>query len=184
MTDIEYFEYLKTISPLGRFYRRFFVYPQIAKNASGKILDIGCGIGGLLAYSSEIIGVDINKHCVEYCNRLGLQAFEMSPDILPFETGSFNTVILDNVLEHIATTEVLVREIKRVLVPDGRLIILVPGIKGYSKDDDHKKYYDFTELDTFASDNGFLVLAKKSLPFPGLSKIFSGFCYFVVLRNG
>jgi SAM-dependent methyltransferase len=184
MTDIEYFEYLKTISPLGRVYRRFFVYPQIAESSSGKILDIGCGIGGLLAYKPDIIGVDINKYCVEYCNQIGLQAHVMLPDILPFGTGSFDTVILDNVLEHIAAPEVLVREIRRVLVPDGLMIILVPGIKGYSKDDDHKKYYDFTELTTFASDNEFTVLTKKSLPFPGLSKIFSGFCYFVVMRNG
>lgn len=183
MTDIEYYEYLKTISPLGRVYRQYFIYPKIARNAAGKVLDIGCGIGGLLAYNPEIIGVDINKYCVKYCKQLGLQAFEMLPDILPFETGSFDTVILDNVLEHIATPEVLIREIKRVLVSDGRLIVLVPGIKGYGKDDDHKKYYDFTELGRFARDNGFEVAAKKSMPLPGLSKIFSGFCYFVVMRN-
>ena len=184
MTDVEYFEYLKTISPLGRAYRRFFVYPQIIRNSFDSVLDIGCGIGGLLAHNPKIIGVDINKYCVEYCNDLGLRAFDMQPDNLPFESGSFGTVILDNVLEHIATPEVLVGEIKRVLMPDGRLIILVPGLKGYNKDDDHKRYYDFTELDKFARNNGFAVLAKKSLPFPGLSKIFSGFCYLVIMRKG
>ena len=83
MTNFEYFEYLKTISYLGRIYRRLFVYPQIIKNAYGNILDIGCGIGGLLTYKPEIIGVDINKHCVEHCNQLGLTAFEMLPDVYP-----------------------------------------------------------------------------------------------------
>ena len=67
---------------------------------------------------------------------------------------------MDNVLEHIAAPEALVHEIRRVLVTNGLIIILVPGRKGYTKDNDHKKYYDFTTLDKFASDNGFTVLKK------------------------
>ena len=183
MNAFEYFNYLKTISPLGRAYRRILVYPNIVKYSSGRTIDIGCGLGSLLSYNPEIIGVDINKHCVEYCQNLGLKAFTMPVNILPFDNGSFETVILDNVLEHIAEPATLIQEIKRVLVRDGRVIILVPGIKGFHKDPDHKKYYDARSLKTFASDNGFSVLKSKGLPFPGLSKLFSGFCYFVVFKK-
>lgn len=183
MTDREYFDYLRTISLLGRLYRRFFVYPKIVHFSNGKALDIGCGVGGLLAYNPDIVGVDINKHCVEYCQSLGLKVSEMEADILPFEAHSFNTVILDNVLEHIAEPVPLVREITRILTPNGRMIVLVPGKKGYRRDKDHKRYYDFKGVSSFASENGFAVVAKRSLPLPWLTKIFSGFCYFVVLRK-
>ena len=43
--DTQYFEYLKNISILGRWYRMLWVYPIIRRWSKKNILDVGCGIG-------------------------------------------------------------------------------------------------------------------------------------------
>ena len=91
-------------------------------------------------------GVDINSDCVEFCQKHGLDVVKMENDRLPFEDTSFDTIVLDNVLEHIMDPLPLLHECSRVLTRHGRLIILVPGQKGFKRDADHKKFYDHNSL--------------------------------------
>ena len=179
-----YFEYLLNISTLGKFYRKYLVYPLIRNFSRGRTLDVGCGIGLFLEFDKKTVGVDINKYCVEYCQeRFPGRVFLMEKDLLPFNESSFETLILDNVIEHISDVKPLMAEIKRVLTLGGRAVIIVPGVKGYRNDTDHKKFYDFDALKILAENNGFDVVAFRSIPAPFLSKILSPFCYFAVLTN-
>lgn len=138
----EYFEYLRTRSFSGLLYRKYWLYPRLARHLSGRVLDVGCGIGDFLAYRPGTLGVDVNPHAVAWCQRQGLDARLMEVDALPFPDGGFDGVVLDNVLEHLADPARLLAEIHRVLAPGGRLLIGVPGERGYACDPDHKKYYD------------------------------------------
>ena len=52
-------------------------------------------------------------HCVEHCKKLGLNAELMIEDKLDFQT-LFDTVVLDNVIEHIQDPMPLLKECKRV----------------------------------------------------------------------
>jgi SAM-dependent methyltransferase len=106
------------------------------------MLDVGCGIGDMLTYRPDSVGTDINVKNVDYCNQIGLEAVVMSPNCLPFDYASFDSVLMDNVLEHIAEPSPLLADIRRVLKPNGILLIGVPGIRGWSSDDDHKIFYD------------------------------------------
>lgn len=54
----------------------------------------------------------------------------MTPDHLPFDSESFDSVLIDNVLEHIEDPNSLLAEIKRVIRPNGGLLIGVPGVLG------------------------------------------------------
>jgi len=137
----EYFEYLKKRSFLGFIYRQYFLYPKISNYLQGKTLDIGCGIGDFLSYRNNTIGVDINKETVNWCRDKGLEAFIMNEDKIPFEDNTFDSVIMDNVLEHISEPKPLMEEIIRVMKKNGKLMIGVPGEVGYSVDDDHKVFY-------------------------------------------
>lgn len=143
MTDHEqYFSYLRQRSTLGSIYRRYLLYPRLNARLTGNMLDIGCGIGDMLAFRPNSVGADVNLRNVNYCNQIGLNAVVMVPDCLPFASASFDSVLMDNVLEHIDEPGPLLAEIRRVLKPDGTLVIGVPGIRGWSSDDDHKKFYD------------------------------------------
>lgn len=143
MTDCEtYFQYLRRRTFKGVLYRRLFLYPLLCRFIRGRALDIGCGLGDMLAFRPNTIGVDINGKTVEWCKGRGQDVRLMEKDVLPFPDASFDSAILDNVLEHLTDPAPLLAEIKRVLKPGGRLIAGVPGRKGFASDADHKTFYD------------------------------------------
>jgi SAM-dependent methyltransferase len=145
-SDEEYFRYLTQRSTLGFLYRKYYLYPRLSRQISGLTLDIGCGIGDFLKFRPNTIGVDVNPKLVQYCQSRQLDVRLMSPDSLPFENSSFDSVVLDNVLEHIANPKEILAEIARVLKPRGKLLVGVPGIAGYNSDPDHKVFYDKSKL--------------------------------------
>jgi SAM-dependent methyltransferase len=145
-TDYEYYKYLNTRTKIGSLYRKYFLYPKLSSRLKGKILDLGCGIGDFLKFNKNAFGLDINPFNVKYCLDQGLKADVMDHDKIPLDDCTFDSIILDNVLEHINNPTVLLSEIKRVLRPGGILLIGVPCEKGHSFDKDHKKFYDISTL--------------------------------------
>jgi len=141
-----YGEYLMRRSRMSSFYRRHLLYPRICRRLRGRTIDVGCGIGDFLQFRPNTIGVDINAHTVAYCKSRGLDARLMDPDVLPFEYASFDSALMDNVLEHIAEPTALLRELRRVLRPGGVVLIGVPGLLGWDCDSDHKVRYDEASL--------------------------------------
>lgn len=161
----EYFEYLRGRSRLGWLYRRYWLYPRLCRYLDGKTLDVGCGIGDFLNHRTETVGVDINAASVEWCRRRGLDAHQMSPNVLPFQDGSFDSAILDNVLEHLAYPSELLSEIGRVLRPHSSLVVGVPGRRGYATDADHKIFYDEATLVSTLGTGGFRLQHLFHMPF-------------------
>ena len=161
----EYFKYLKTRSKLGILYRKIYLYPKIKNSTKNKKLDLGCGIGDYLHYDNKCIGLDINESCVDYCRSQGLNAYLMKIDEIPFKDNSFDTVIMDNVLEHISDPSKILSEIERVLNVKGILIIGVPCEKGYQYDKDHKIFYEIKDLKKLMSSRYQLVNYFYTPPF-------------------
>lgn len=159
-----YFNYLQGRTRLGALYRRWLLYPRLSRRMSGRTLDIGCGIGDMLAYRDGTIGVDINPRTVAYCRTLGLPAEVMEADRLPFETATFDCALLDNVLEHIVDPSPLLSEACRVLVPSGRLLVGIPGRRGWDSDPDHKVYYSASSLTETVCAAGFELIEVFHTP--------------------
>jgi SAM-dependent methyltransferase len=171
----KYYTYLQRRSCIGLIYRNFFLYPTICKHLHGHVLDIGCGIGDFLKFRTNTVGVDINHETVKHCCDLGLNAQVMIENVLPFEFKTFDGIVLDNVLEHITDPTLLLSEICRVLKPNGKVLIGVPGEKGYNRDTDHKTFYDLGKLKNLMQQNNFSYSSHfyKPLDFPGLSNLIS-----------
>lgn len=144
--EIDYFDYLRRRSTLAWYYRKYWLYPRLCKHLEGNVLDVGCGIGDLLAFRRNTIGADINPRAVAWCREHGHKAELMLPNVLPFDASQFDGVVLDNVLEHITDPKPLLAEVRRVLSPGGCVLIGVPGQRGYASDPDHKVFYDATAL--------------------------------------
>jgi SAM-dependent methyltransferase len=161
----EYFAYLKTRSNLGKLYRKYWLYPTLSRYLKGRTLDIGCGLGDMLAYRALTTGVDINPLTVDYCRDHGLDAHLMLPDQLPFQNKYFDSVLLDNVFEHLENPNQLLGEIGRVLRDDGKLLFGVPGKHGWLSDSDHKVNYDEPSLKLCLSNAGFKCLEIFYTPF-------------------
>jgi len=160
----QYFEYLMTRSRLGDVYRRHALYPRLVKRLRGRLLDVGCGIGDMLAFRPNSVGVDINEQAVAYCRQRGHEAHVVQSDRLPFDSASFDSVQLDNVLEHIAEPAPLLAEVHRILPAGGRLLIGVPGILGWHADPDHKVLYDQSSLVSRLESAGFMPVEMFHMP--------------------
>ena len=165
MDTFEYASYLRSRSLAGNLYRKYWLYPRLTKFLKGCTLDVGCGIGDMLGFRPNTVGVDINPHNVAFCKELGHDAHVMLPDLLHFRDTSFDAVLLDNVLEHIAEPTPLLAEIRRVLRPKGVVVVGVPGLRGQASDSDHKVFYDEAVLASTAGRNGFEVVNVFHMPF-------------------
>lgn len=152
----EYYEYLASRSRVGHLYRKYWLYPRLTSRLKGLTLDVGCGIGDMLSSRPETVGADVNEQNVQHCLNRGLTAKIMSPDVLPFEADSFDSVLLDNVLEHILNPVPLLDEIYRVVNKSGVVLVGVPGIRGWHSDPDHKVSYDENELVECMRGRGFI----------------------------
>lgn len=165
MDHLTYFNYLRQRSGLGLIYRRLWLYPLLCRYLAGLALDVGCGIGDMLQFRKNSIGVDINPYNIDWCRKKGLKAYLMENNQLPFEDGAFRSALVDNVLEHIIEPKDLLNEIHRVLTKKGRLIVGVPGRQGYAKDTDHKVFYDESLLMEKLSSARFSLIKMLYTPF-------------------
>jgi SAM-dependent methyltransferase len=162
------------------------VYPKICNCIQGRLLDLGCGIGDMLKFYPNSVGVDINPYTVEFCNKSGLKAFLIDSDKLPFKPESFDTILLDNVLEHIQEPSNLLFEISRVLKKPGQLIIGLPGDKGFLMDIDHKFNYKKADLLPLLENVGMKIVSEFFTPFKSnfLNKVFKRYCvYYVAIKS-
>ena len=155
----EYFEYIQTISWRGKLYKKFYLYPRLNQILKGKILDIGCGNGEFIKTRKGAIGCDINPFCAEFCNKIGLEAYHYSAYPLHFEDSSFDSIFLDNVLEHVIEPRELLMEINRLLKKNGTFLVGVPSIAGFNSQVDHRVFYDERKLEDKLSNFGMI---KKS----------------------
>ena len=183
----KYYEYLKKRSLIGLLYRKHLLYPSICEHLNGHVLDIGCGIGDFLKFRANTVGVDINQETVNHCCEMGLNAQVMKENILPFESKIFDAVVLDNVLEHIIDPTLLLIQIARVLKSKGKLLVGVPGKKGYKRDSDHKVFYDLEKLIKLMNQNNFSYITHfyKPISFINLSNMISQHSLYSIydLRN-
>lgn len=96
-----------------------------------KILDVGCGIGYLLKAirkkneECELNGIDFNIN-VKSLSISNCKIKIEDVKKLSFENNYFDIVYALDVLEHIKEVEMAIKEIKRVLKPNGKLIITGP----------------------------------------------------------
>ena len=100
-------------------------------NPNPKILDVGCGTGAnlkMLATYGQAEGVDISSQAVDFCRERGLNSVKLGAiEHLPYETDSFELVTALDVIEHLDDDVAGLREIRRVMRRDGRLLLFVPA---------------------------------------------------------
>ena len=103
-----------------------------------KLLDAGCGSGGMLARLREkfprakFVGFDVSEHALALtmARKLDVQFVQGSVNQLPFADGEFDVVLSLDVIYHQAVDDrEALREMRRVLRDDGFLIVNVPAFE-------------------------------------------------------
>jgi SAM-dependent methyltransferase len=100
------------------------------------VLDAGCGpgtFGAILAETNQVVGVDISKRAVVVANtrarKAGVRFVGLVGDLelLPFRDGTFDVCFGGWVMHHFADVGPVIRELTRVLKPDGLLALFEPN---------------------------------------------------------
>jgi SAM-dependent methyltransferase len=139
-----------------------------SRSARGRtILDAGCGTGAVLAqldHAGTSIGIDLSPDALQFCQQRGLYALVRGDvNALPFPADTFDIVISSSVLYHQWVIDVgaAVRELRRVLKPQGVLILNLPAYRFlHSAHDDAvltARRFTKKEVRHLLSANGFTV---------------------------
>jgi GT2 family glycosyltransferase/SAM-dependent methyltransferase/glycosyltransferase involved in cell wall biosynthesis len=139
-------------------YHRYAVVRDLV--AGKRVLDVACGEGygsSMLAeVAVAVTGVDISSEAVLHAEatyvKPNLTYLEGSATALPFADASFDVVVSFETIEHLAGQAEMVSELRRVLRPEGILIISSPNRPVYSEESGehnefHVKELDFAEFD-------------------------------------
>ena len=106
-------------------------------------LDIGCGTG----YGTVGTGIDIDSEAIVFAKKHHKAEFIIGSALnLPFKNKIFSSVTSFEIIEHIKDYKKYLSEIKRVLKPNGILILSTPRKNGPSNSPYHVKEFTQQEL--------------------------------------
>jgi len=128
-----------------------------AKFVGDKVLDIGCGDGGLTSIMAErfksVVGIDVNRDIVESAKKRFKNAHFICclANDIPFADGFFDGAFCLQMLEHLFEEDIepTLMEISRVIKKGGYIVVAVP--RAGDEDDAHHKMraYDPTHISYF-----------------------------------
>jgi SAM-dependent methyltransferase len=128
----------------------------LTSHARGDMLDLGCGHVPLYGVYRDVVD---SVTCVDWPETMHPSPhLDLEVDLgarLPLEAASFDTVLLTDVLEHLPYPDALWAELRRVVRPDGKVIVGVPFM--YWLHEEPRDYHRYTEhkLRLFCHDHGF-----------------------------
>lgn len=112
---------------------RLRLIEELVPLAGARVIDCGCGAGGyvraLRRRGVDAIGIEHSAEKVaEYRRGEEPERVEQGDlEAMRFADGAFDVALLNEVLEHVPDEQRALREIRRVLVPGGKLIVFSPN---------------------------------------------------------
>ena len=124
------------------------------------LLDLGCGLGWMADHVQEYVGLDASPEAVESAKGRGRDVRLGSlDDPLPFGGETFDAVLLKDVLEHVGNVVAVVKEVRRVLRPGGRVFATSPDAQRWVWNDyTHVRPFTRKAFRQLFSDQGFEVI--------------------------
>jgi hypothetical protein len=98
---------------------------------AGRLLDVGCGHGLLLAEARErgyeVEGLELSAHAARHArDRLGLTVRELALEDADMEDERYDVVVMADVLEHLGDPVAALRRCTELLAPGGALLVVTP----------------------------------------------------------
>jgi len=106
---------------------------QFFVGTENKVLDLGCYDGSLgkllIENKNDVYGIDASEEALHIAKKNGLKVKSGDLEkIIDFDDGYFDVVVAGEIIEHIVNTDFFIDEIKRVLKPNGVLILSTPNV--------------------------------------------------------
>ncbi len=145
------------------YFARKGLYKNISEliiNLKGKLLDVGCGTKPYenICKLDEYIGLEIDDN--------GNRQHKFTDvfyngKIVPFNDKEFDSILSNQVFEHVFNPNEFLREINRVTKMDGLFLMTVPFVW-----DEHEQPYDYARYSSFGlkyilNKNGFEIIENR-----------------------
>ncbi|MBN4070578.1 class I SAM-dependent methyltransferase [Olleya sp. AH-315-F22] len=154
---------------LDRYYIRTVIFKALNESLklfTGSLLDIGCGKMPYKNYIlknsnvSKYVGLDI-ENALNYDSKIKSDA-TWDGKIMPFENKSFDCAFGTEVLEHCPEPELVLKEVYRVLKPNGVFFFTVPFLWNlHETPHDEYRYTPFS-LNRHLKNSGFIDINIKA----------------------
>ena len=173
-TDSAYTHRLQRLS--GKRWKRLVPNPyrwNIRRLATGRVLDVGCGIGRCLDFvRPRGVGVDPNETAIAVCKENGHEAYTPADFAVAYATRDaareFNTLLCSHVLEHLdeATGVELIQTYLPHLATGASVVLVTPQERGQRSDSTHVRFMDAAALTRLVAQCGLELERISSFPFP------------------
>jgi SAM-dependent methyltransferase len=155
---------------LGLFVNPFFLARRslwrairdCAPRLGGQMLDVGCGTKPyrMLFQVERYVGLDIDS---EATRRRGSADLLYDGNAFPVLDAQFDSILCNQVLEHVFNPDAFVAELFRALRPGGQLLLTVPFVW-----DEHEQPFDYARYSSFGlasllQRHGFAIIEQKKL---------------------
>ncbi len=156
-------------------------------NSIGRWLDIGCSAGFVVKAASksgfDAFGVDVEPWGINY-GKTNLGLNNLSTGLIEeqdYPKEFFDVISLYDVIEHVPDLNILVKELKRILAPNGVIDIITPDIGHFRvtkplcdwkeiKPSEHLYYFDKKTINTLFKNHG-LSITKTRFAFKPSMKV-------------
>ena len=133
---------------------------KLITNLNGKLLDVGCGTKPYenICNVDEYIGLEIGDEGNRQHNYADVF---YDGKTIPFEDKIFDSILSNQVFEHVFNPNQFLKEINRVTKVGGRFLITVPFVW-----DEHEQPYDYARYSSFGlkhilAENGFEIIEHR-----------------------
>lgn len=159
--------------PLRRFIKYFYLN-NILGDVQGPTIDFGCGAGQLLTrLPSGSLGLEVNPFLVEVLRkaRLNIELYDPENDqfsLRNLTSNYYKTFVTTHVLEHFPNAaqkwRILLNSCHRLGIQ--RVIMVVPGVKGFHADPTHKTFIDrsYLEQESLLNCQGYVATKIQYFP--------------------
>jgi 2-polyprenyl-3-methyl-5-hydroxy-6-metoxy-1,4-benzoquinol methylase len=128
--------------------RKVRLYETALGEGLKRILDVGCGDGRFLQvlrdFGSpewELVGVDFDPNAVERCKERGFTAYQTRVEEMGAEYGTFDAVVMLQLIEHVEDPLILSRRVFSLLRPGGVFVVETPNLAGWDYSLFHERWW-------------------------------------------
>ncbi len=136
-------------------YEHWHRYAWASRLVAGRrVVDAACGEGYgsamLCQHAASVIGFDLDQESIDHADRRyqasNLEFRQADCTRLPLADASVDVVVSFETLEHLEAQDALLAEFRRVLTPDGFLLLSSPDRKTYSDETGYDNPFHVREL--------------------------------------
>ncbi len=143
-----YEDYIADIEAREREAKERLDFLNSQANKKGKLIEVGCAAGFFLAMARRdgwsVEGTDISAYATNYAReKFNIEVFTGYLRDRAYPDNYFEAAVLWHTLEHCADPKGELREINRLLKPEGILALEVPNIESLSAQKYKERWYHF-----------------------------------------